>query len=143
MSLIRQTKRLTYEGAQTILAAAVAYAEKMGVPQCISIVDDGCNLVAFARMDGARVLSIASSQRKAMTAATTGKPTGEIDNELGQRLAHATDGKMVNLKGGLPIIIDGETVGGIGIGSGTGEQDREIANAALSAIPSAKTFSFA
>jgi uncharacterized protein GlcG (DUF336 family) len=142
MSLTRQTKRLTYEGARTLLAAAVAYAEKMGVPQCISVVDDGCNLMAFARMDGARVLSIVSSQRKAMTAAATGKPTGEIDNELGQRLAHATDGKMVNLKGGLPIIIDGETIGGIGIGSGTGEQDREVANVALSALPGAKTFSF-
>ena len=142
MNLTRQAKRLTYQGAQTILAAAIAYADKMGVPQCISIVDEGCNLLAFARMDGARVLSILSSQRKAMTAATTGKPTGEIPQELGLNLAHATDGWMINLKGGLPIIVDGETVGGIGIGSGTGEQDREVANAALAALPGAKTFAF-
>jgi glc operon protein GlcG len=142
MSLTRQAKRLTYEGARTILAAAVTYAEKMGVPQCIAIVDEGCNLMAFARMDGARVLSIDSAHRKAMTAAATGKPTGEIADDLGFKLAHATDGKMVNLKGGIPIIVDGETIGGIGIGSGTGEQDREIANAALSALPGAKTFSF-
>jgi uncharacterized protein GlcG (DUF336 family) len=47
-----------------------------------------------------------------------------------------------DLKGGLPIIIGGETVGGIGIGSGTGEQDREIAAAALAAFPGAATFSF-
>jgi glc operon protein GlcG len=142
MSMTRQAKRLTYQGARTVLAAAVAYAEKMGVPQCIAVVDDGCNLMAFARMDGARVLSIDSAQRKAMTAAATGKPTGEIAESLGFKLAHATDGKMVNLKGGIPIIVDGETIGGIGIGSGTGEQDREIANVAVSALPGAQTFSF-
>jgi glc operon protein GlcG len=142
MSLTRQVKRLTYEGARTVLAAAIAYAEKMGVPQCIAVVDDGCNLMAFARMDGARVLSVDSAQRKAMTAAVTGKPTGDIAEDLGFKLAHATDGKMVNLKGGVPIIVDGETIGGIGIGSGTGEQDREIANTALAALPGAKTFLF-
>jgi glc operon protein GlcG len=57
-------------------------------------------------------------------------------------LAHATDGEMVNLKGGLPIIVNGETIGGIGVGSGTGEQDREVANAALAAFPGAQVFSF-
>jgi uncharacterized protein GlcG (DUF336 family) len=142
MGLTRQARRLTYQGAQAILAAAIIYADKMGVPQCISVVDDGCNLLAFARMDGARVLSIVSSQRKAMTAAATGQPTGGIEEALGHKLAEATDGKMVNLKGGLPIIVDGETIGGIGIGSGTGEQDCEVANAALAALPGAKLFSF-
>jgi uncharacterized protein GlcG (DUF336 family) len=142
MSLTRHAKRLTYEGAATLLEAAIAHATKMGVPQCISIVDEGCNLVAFARMDGARVLSTLSSQRKAMTAAASRTPSGELENELGLRLAHATDGEIVNLKGGLPIIVDGETIGGIGVGSGTGEQDREVANAALAAFPGAKVFSF-
>ena len=142
MSLTRQAKRLGYEGAQKLLTAAIDHAAKMGVPQCIAVVDEGCNLVAFARMDGARVLSAMSSQRKAMTAASTRVPTGEIDNELGLRLAHATDGVMVNLKGGLPIVVEGETIGGIGVGSGTGEQDREVANAALAAFPGAKVFSF-
>jgi glc operon protein GlcG len=140
MSGTRTSLRLTYEGAQSLLAAAVAYAAQTGVPQCIAVVDDGCNLMAFARMDGARVLSITSAQRKAMTAATTGKPTGEIPAEIEVRLAIATDGTMVNLKGGLPIIVDGEVIGGIGIGSGTGDQDREIANAALKTFPGATTF---
>ena len=112
----------------------------MGVPQCIAIVDDGCNLLAFARMDGARVLSIKSAERKAMTAAATGKPTGSIHAEIELKLAIATDGAMVNLMGGLPIIVDGQVIGGIGVGSGTGEQDREIANAALGSFPGAKLF---
>jgi uncharacterized protein GlcG (DUF336 family) len=123
-----------------LLAAAIAYAGKMGVPQCIAVVDDGCNLLAFARMDGARVLSIKSAQRKAMTAATTGKPTGEIHSDIELKLAIATDGAMVNLMGGLPVIVDGQLIGGIGVGSGTGQQDREVANAALGLLPGARSF---
>ena len=114
--------------------------DRMGVPQCIAVVDDGCNLLAFARMDGARVLSITSAQRKAMTAAATGKPTGNFPANIELKLAIATDGEMVNLLGGLPVIIDGHVVGGIGVGSGTGEQDREVASAALRTLPNAQTF---
>jgi glc operon protein GlcG len=140
MSTTRTALRLTYEGAQVLLAAAIAYAETMGVPQCIAVVDEGCNLLAFARMDGARVLSIKSAQRKAMTAATTGKPTGELPADIELKLAIATDGTMVNLMGGLPVIVDGQLIGGIGVGSGTGEQDREVANAALRSFAGARSF---
>jgi glc operon protein GlcG len=140
MSNTRTALRLTYEGAQTLLAAAIAHAAAMGVPQCIAVVDDGCNLLAFARMDGARVLSIKSAQRKAMTAAATGKPTGDIHRDIELKLAIATDGAMVNLMGGLPIVVDGQVIGGIGVGSGSGEQDREVANAALGSFPGAKLF---
>ena len=140
MSATRSALRLTYEGAQQLLVAAIAHAKMMRVPQCIAIVDDGCNLLAFARMDGARVLSVLSAQRKAMTAATTGKPTGEIHHDIELKLAIATDGVMVNLMGGLPVIVDGQVVGGIGVGSGTGEQDREVANAALASLVGAQVF---
>jgi uncharacterized protein GlcG (DUF336 family) len=140
MSTTRTALRLTYEGAQVLLAAAIAYAGTMGVPQCIAVVDEGCNLLAFARMDGARVLSIKSAQRKAMTAATTGKPTGELPADIELKLAIATDGTMVNLMGGLPVIVEGQLIGGIGVGSGTGEQDREVANAALKSFAGARSF---
>jgi uncharacterized protein GlcG (DUF336 family) len=140
MSATRSALRLTYEGAQQLLIAAISHAKTMGVPQCIAIVDDGCNLLAFARMDGARVLSVMSAQRKAMTAATTGKPTGEIHQDIELKLAIATDGAMVNLMGGLPVIVDGQVVGGIGVGSGSGEQDREVANAALASLVGAQVF---
>ncbi len=142
MSLTRPSLRLTYEGAQTLLAAAVAYARRWAFRNVSRCVDDGCNLLAFARMDGARVLSIASAQRKAMTAASTGKPTGNFPADIEIKLAIATDGEMVNLLGGLPVIVDGHIVGGIGVGSGTGEQDREVANVALRALSGAQTFSF-
>lgn len=134
MPIVKNNPVLTAEGARILIDAAVDHATKMGVPQCIAVVDPGSNLLAFLRMDGARVLSIRSATRKAMTAATTGKPTGGISQDVEMKLAVATDGEMVNLKGGVPVIIDGHVVGGIGVGSGTGDEDLEVANAAVSEL---------
>ena len=132
--------RLTNEGAMKILNAAIAKAVEMGVPQCISVVDTGGHLLAFSRMDGAFVLSIDSSLVKAMTAASYGEPTGHLPEGVDLKLAIATQGKRVNLPGGLPIVVDGHLVGGIGVGSGAGHEDLEVANAGLAALPGAKRF---
>ena len=132
--------KLTSEGAMKLLQAAIAKATEIGVPECISIVDPGGHLLAFARMDGAFVQSIDSSLMKAMTAASYGEPTGNIAAGIDLKLAIATQGKRINLPGGLPIIVDGHIIGGIGVGSGTGEQDRIVAEAALGALPGAKRF---
>ena len=134
------TLKLTLGGAMKLLQAAIAKAAEVGVPECISIVDPGGHLLAFARMDGAFVQSIDSSLMKAMTAASYGEPTGNIAAGIDLKLAIATQGKRINLPGGLPIIVDGHVIGGIGVGSGTGEQDRIVAEAALGALPGAKRF---
>ena len=123
-----------------LLGAALAKATEIGVPECISIVDPGGHLLAFARMDGAFVQSIDSSLMKAMTAASYGEPTGHIAAGIDLKLAIATQGKRINLPGGLPIVVDGHVVGGIGVGSGSGEQDRIVAAAALTALPGVKRF---
>jgi uncharacterized protein GlcG (DUF336 family) len=132
--------RLTLEGAQTLLAAAIAKARDMNVPQCICIVDAGGHLLTMARMDGAFTLSIDTALRKAQTAAAYGVPTGNIAAGIDLKLAIATEGRRINLPGGLPVVVDGHVVGAIGVGSGTGEQDREVANTALGAIAGAKRF---
>ena len=132
--------RLTNDGAIKMLQAAMAKAAEMGVPQCISIVDTGGHLLAFSRMDGACVLSIDSSMVKAMTAASYGEPTGHLPEGVDIKLAIATGGKRVNLPGGLPIIVDGHVLGAIGVGSGAGHEDLEVANAAIAVIPGAKQF---
>ncbi|OCJ66299.1 glcg protein [Agrobacterium tumefaciens] len=134
MTLVRPTLKLTHRGAMLVLNAAVDAAQAMAVPQCIAIVDEGCNLLSFIRMDGSRVLSIESATRKAMTAATTGQPTGDIAADKALLLAEATSGRMTNLLGGLPLIANGHLVGGIGVGSGTGEQDLQIAEVAVAAF---------
>ena len=132
--------KLTADGAMKLLHAAMAKAKEIGVPECIAIVDAGGHLLAFARMDGAFVQSIDSALMKAMTAASYGEPTGNIAAGIDLKLAIATQGKRINLPGGLPVIVDGHVVGGIGVGSGTGEQDRMVAEAALAALPGAKRF---
>ena len=134
--------KLTIDGAMKLLDAAMAKARDMQVPECIAVVDAGGHLLAFARMDGAFALSIDTALVKAMTAASYGIPTGAIAAGVDIKLAIATQGKRVNLPGGLPVIVDGHVVGAIGVGSGTGEQDREVAAAALGAIAGAKRFAF-
>jgi uncharacterized protein GlcG (DUF336 family) len=126
--------QLTSEGAMIILNAAVKKANAIGVPQCISVVDTGGHLLAFIRMDGAFVQSIISSRRKAETAAIYGSPTGDIPEGIDIKLAIATDGERINLPGGLPIIIDDQVVGGIGVGSGTGAEDLEVAKVGVAAV---------
>lgn len=132
--------KLTSGGALNILQSAMEKATAMGVPQCISIVDAGGHLLAFCRMDGAFILSNDSSMKKAMTAAIYGQPTGHMDDNIAIKLAIATDGKRVNLPGGLPIIVDGHVIGGIGVGSGSGAQDLEVAKAGIAALEGAQEF---
>jgi glc operon protein GlcG len=140
MPMTIDTKVLSYEGAEKMLAAATAKAKEIKVPQCVSIVDAGGHLLAFARMDGAFAMSLQTSLMKAKTAASYGEPTGNILAGVDIKLAIATQGERINLPGGLPVIIDGRVVGAIGVGSGTGEQDREVAKAALKVVPGATQF---
>lgn len=71
---------------------------------------------------------------KACTAAACGKPTGEMPEGIGIKPAIATRGQRRNLPGGLPIMVDGQVIGGINVGSGTDAQDRQVAQAGLAMI---------
>ena len=132
--------RLTYEGAAAILSAAVGKASDMQVPQCITVVDSGGQLITMARMDGAFALSIDTALRKAQTAACYGAPTGHIAEGVDIKLAIATEGKRINLPGGLPIIVDGHLIGAIGVGSGSGAQDLEVAKVGIAALAGVQSF---
>lgn len=117
-----------------MLAAAVEQAEAMGQPQCIVIVDASGGTLAELKMTGAKFLSLKSARAKALTAASSGKPSSATPEAVRPAISAATGGLMTGLAGGLPVIVEGELLGGIGIGSGSGEQDVEVANAALSII---------
>jgi glc operon protein GlcG len=125
---------LTHAGALSVLHGAVTKAEEMQVPQCIAVVDAGGNLLAFVRMDGAKVLSQHTATRKAVTAATTRAATGNAPEEHALKLALASGLRVTNLKGGLPIVVDGHVVGGIGVGSGTGDEDVAVAQAGIATL---------
>lgn len=130
----KQSLKLTHRGALVALQAAISKAEALGVPQNITIVDHGGNVVAFIRMDGAKLLSGETSKSKAITAASHRQPTARLSRDLEIKLAIAAGGRLTNLEGGLPIVIDGICIGAVGVGSGTGEQDVEVARAALAAL---------
>ena len=117
-----------------MLAAAVAKAEEMGQPQCIVIVDVSGETLAQLRMDGAKFLSMKSARAKARTAASIGQPSHVIPEAVGGLIAAATEGEVTRLQGGLPIEVGGVLVGGIGVGSGSPEQDIDVASAALSVL---------
>ncbi len=75
MAMTKPSLKLTHDGALKALAGAIAKAEELNAPQNISIVDDGGNLLAFVRMDGAKLLSRETSMSKAITAASHRQPT--------------------------------------------------------------------
>jgi uncharacterized protein GlcG (DUF336 family) len=89
LALTRPATKLTADAALRLVQEAAKAADRMGVPQCIAVVDEGCNPLAFLRMDGSRVLSIDSARRKAKTAAATGKPSGEMHADVEIKLAIA------------------------------------------------------
>ncbi len=137
MALTRTATKLTLEGAKVILDAAESKAREIGVDMDIAIVDDGMNLVAFHRMDGAKLTSIDVAIGKAYTAAGTRLPTSRY-SETAKAGAPAfginvsNNGKFMIVAGGLPIIIgDGSTIGGVGCSSGLVEQDTEVAQAGI------------
>jgi glc operon protein GlcG len=130
---------LTHEGALRVLQAAIERASAMQRPQCIAVVDGSGHLLAFVRMDGAKFLSIQTAQRKAVTAADRRSATGGIEPGHGVNLGMVTEGRLVNLKGGVPIEVDGEVLGAVGVSSGSGKEDLEVATAGVATIPGAKT----
>jgi glc operon protein GlcG len=131
---VRKVAELSTQGAKVVLQGAIAKAEQMGVPQCVAIVDKGGNLLVFERMDGAKILSQFSAIQKAVTSVSSKAATGTLPTELGFGIALATGSRFAAIAGGLPIEIDGEVVGAIGVGSGSDEEDIEVAEAGIAAL---------
>ena len=132
-------KRLDIEDARLLIAGARAKAQEIGVPMGIAVTDDSGALIAYEKMDGAKILSAQFATDKSYTATHTRKGTHEL-NEANQPgspvhgLASALGGRMLVLSGGLPVILDGEVVGGIGVSSGSPTQDLEVAQAGVNAL---------
>jgi uncharacterized protein GlcG (DUF336 family) len=136
---VRLQQTLTYAGARTVVDAAAARAQALGVPTNIAVVDLSAGLLAFARLDGAPLLSGSIAQDKAYTvAAFNGVPThawfGLIEAEPALREGIVHRDRLVIFGGGVPVTVNGSLVGAVGVSGGTAEQDREIAEAGASAV---------
>lgn len=129
-------KRLSLNDAKHLIDGAKKKAQEIGVPMCIAIADESGNLIAFDRMDGGKVTSITIAQDKAFTAAAARKATHEyneacIPGNLVFGIHTAFGGRLCVVGGGLPVAVDGEVVGGIGLSSGTPQQDMQCAQAGV------------
>lgn len=135
--IAREQIGLTLAGAQAVVAAAVAKAREIEVDECIAVVDRGGALLAFARMDGGRIASVEIALTKAVSAATRRRPTAQEmagDVPMGIRLALAAKNTVTNIGGGLPIVIEDQVIGAVGVSSGTVDEDTLVANAGLAAL---------
>jgi len=124
---------LDQAGAQTVLQAAKKDAQQRNAPSAIAVVDPAGDLLAFQRMDGVRPASADLAIEKARTAARLQRPTAEIEDAINQgRTAFVTAG-IPALRGGMPIRVNGEVVGAVGVAGSSKQTDTSIANAAATA----------
>ena len=129
-------KRLSLEDSQVLIEGAKIKAREIGIPMCVAIVDEGGNLIAFERMDGGKITSAIVAQDKAFTAAGAKKATHEYNaacqpGNLVFGIHTAIGGRLCVVGGGFPVIVDGDVIGGIGLSSGTPQQDMECAQAGI------------
>lgn len=137
MASVFQKGSISAESVQKMIAAAVAKANSLGVPQIVAVLDESGLLKGFCRMDGAPLISIEVAQNKAYTA-LLGSPSQDFFNRIKDSPALLAGvphiPRIVTFGGGLPIRIGGVVVGAIGVSGGSVEQDIECAQAGLDAI---------
>jgi glc operon protein GlcG len=128
------TFRLTHEASMKMLAAGVARADELGVKVALAVCDQSCEIVAFLVMDGARHFAGRTTTKKAKTAASQRLPTGYAEEHRVVSMQIRMDGEFTNVRGGFPVVVNGETVGGVGAGGAHQDEDVEVAKAMLAAI---------
>jgi glc operon protein GlcG len=124
-----EVSALTYEGARLAAEAVGAAAAKRGVAPVVSAVDAGGELVYLLRPDAAQVASVNVTTDKARTAAIYRRPSKDFEDQASQGRPSALHlARAVPLQGGMPIVIDGEVVGAIGVsGASSADEDQELA----------------
>src|SRR6516162_7944122 len=139
-SQVTEKKTLTLQGAERVIAAAKAEAQRLQAPGgVVAVVDDGGNLMALERLDGTFSAGANISIGKAKTAVMFKKPTRffeELINSSGKgRTVMTALENFTPLIGGIPLVVDGQIVGGVGVsGAATADQDEQVAIAGSKAF---------
>lgn len=133
---MKTVTRLDLSDARILIEGAALQADAIGVPMCIAVVDDAGQLIAFERMEGGKVTSSTIAIDKAFTAAAAKKATHDYGTASqpgspAYGINSAIGGRLMVVGGGLPVVHQGDVVGGIGISSGTPAQDLAVAEAAI------------
>jgi len=136
----RNHLKLTLEGARAVLAAAEHRAHELSCPMNIAVMDEGGHLMAFSRMDGAKPSSIEIAIVKARAAAVRRSPTGPSMSGdtpnlvIALGLVAASPAQQTPIRGGIPLVVDGQVVGSVGASAGTEDQDLDVARAGAAAL---------
>ncbi len=140
MAQVTEKKSLTLDGARRVIAAAQAEAKAKNAPGgVIAVVDEGGNLMALERLDGTFAAGALISIGKARTAVLFKKPTKFFEDLVNKgRTVMVALNDFTPLQGGIPIIIEGQVVGGVGVsGAASAAQDEELAVAGANAFSGA------
>src|ERR1041384_5623887 len=134
-----EKKSLTIDGAKKVIAGAVSYAKKNNAPGgVIAVVDEGGNLMALERLDGTIAAGANISIGKARTAVLFKRPTKVFEDIIKNgrtAMVALPDAFFTPLQGGIPIIVEGQIVGGVGVsGASSAQQDEELAIAGANAF---------
>ena len=136
---VKEKKVLTLEGAKAAAAAVATEAARLGVGGAIAIVDDGGNVIYVERLEGTFAAGTVVAAEKARTAAQFQRPTRVFEDAIRNgRVSLVAVSAMTPLQGGVPITIDGQVVGAIGVsGASTAQQDEEFAILGAAAVTAA------
>ena len=129
-------RRLSVEDADVLIDGARDKSNEIGIPMCIAVTDESGHLIQFERMDGGKISSISIAIDKAFTGAVARRGTHVynglcVPGEPTFGIHISNGGHFSVIGGGLPVYVDGEIVGGIGISSGTAAEDLVVAEAAI------------
>ena len=139
---VTTARRLTHEGARKMIAVAIEQARSANISISCCVVDGGGQVVALDRMDGAPFHTIHSCSTKAVCSSSTKRKTSakgavgqtlDVAHALGLTLA-AGAARWTAMEGGVPVLFDGECVGGVGVSGGDWETDQRIAQMAVESI---------
>lgn len=130
--------QITLDTARALIDAAIAQGTEMGVKLAVSVVDAGGRLLAMNRMDGALLAAIDGSAAKARASVFFAAPTAAMQEMAASgamsSFLDSTHERLTFVGGGVPVLVDGELIGGIGVGGGTSEEDHDISAAAIAAV---------
>ncbi len=128
-------KAITLDLAKRVAAAAEVEAKRNSWNVVIAVVDDGANLTFLERMDNTQIGSLEVAIQKAHTAISFKRPTKAYEDMVaGGRTAILRVPGVVPIEGGLPLIVDGQFIGAIGVSGGTSQQDGQVAKAGVEAL---------
>jgi uncharacterized protein GlcG (DUF336 family) len=132
---LADTKVLTAAAVKNVLAAAEAKAKENQWNVSIAVTDPAGDLLGFIKLDGAATGTVQIAQGKARTAARFGRPTKVYaDRILNDTLTFLSVEGVVQLQGGVPILVNGRVIGAVGVSGVTSAQDEQVAMAGAAAI---------